>query len=148
MPRKPLTILSLIGLLLSVGAWGASYLVMGHQGKAHIIALHEGGIDYTHYTYDDRVEPYWYLLGFRRFRTHWRIYLFERLDGWGVFIPLWMPSGLFVVFLAMRFVPFARWRRRRKLGLCLKCGYDLRASEVRCPECGTGFTREGTRKSP
>ena len=38
------------------------------------------------------------------------------------------PSTAFAVLLT---------RRPVQTGLCLKCGYDLRASQERCPECGT-----------
>jgi len=42
-------------------------------------------------------------------------------------------GSLFVAVSVMR--AMRRWHRRRG-GLCPECGYDLRASPERCPECG------------
>jgi hypothetical protein len=50
--------------------------------------------------------------------------------------PLWLVT-LPSIFVFIRW--FARWHRARKLlsvGRCPACGYDLRATPVRCPECG------------
>ena len=37
-----------------------------------------------------------------------------------------------------------RRRTRIKRGLCPACGYDLRGTAERCPECGMAIPREGT----
>jgi hypothetical protein len=61
--------------------------------------------------------------------------------GWelrSVTIPLWMPLVLSGVAPAVLFATRARARRRRLAsGFCTRCGYDLRATPGRCPECGT-----------
>jgi hypothetical protein len=50
--------------------------------------------------------------------------------------PFWALLVFFLFAGTIPFVPWARRRRRRIRGLCEKCGYDLRGSPERCPECG------------
>jgi hypothetical protein len=47
-----------------------------------------------------------------------------------------------VLPLTWAVLAYRRERRRKRVmvGRCVKCGYDLRASTGRCPECGTGTT--------
>jgi len=59
---------------------------------------------------------------------------------WNLSVPYWMLATVFAVSPIMRLALWRRFRRaarRRRVGRCAKCGYDLRATPQRCPECGT-----------
>jgi len=79
------------------------------------------------------------LLGFgwqRRLYTAPEVKAFSYREHWAVVIPHWFV--FFAVSIPMllflrRFIRRSRWRAR---GCCIKCGYDLRATPGKCPECG------------
>jgi hypothetical protein len=61
-------------------------------------------------------------------------------NDWGIVLPDWflVASLLVLPAFALRRYLYNRQRRlRRRAGQCVHCGYDLRASVGRCPECGT-----------
>ena len=51
--------------------------------------------------------------------------------------PLWPIELLSVCGALPVLFSSVCWAHRKRHGLCLRCGYDLRASPERCPECGT-----------
>jgi hypothetical protein len=52
-------------------------------------------------------------------------------------VPDWLPLWLSAAPPAWWVLRRRRERLRRKAGLCARCGYDVRATPGRCPECGT-----------
>jgi hypothetical protein len=63
-------------------------------------------------------------------------------------VTLFVRYWLLVTLTALWPVVWARraWRRRRRVavGACAKCGYDLRATPGRCPECGAAPAEPAT----
>jgi hypothetical protein len=123
--------LLLFGLVLIL--WVQSYALTVHQyfgpGYAHEIIRMRGQVIY-----------YWWVNGRQTGieEIDWR-YL-----GFGYYnqsclrisIPFWFQALLTLIVPAywLRSI-MAEWSRP-SVGLCSKCGYDLRATPERCPECG------------
>ena len=146
MLRKIIIALSLIGLLLSLAAWGASYWPFSWVfADDHVnLALFRGCIsvgvsDMGYSRIGFRVRPS------ELHVTYWspRFYSYLLTTSGPKYgscrIPLWIPAFMFGSSFLIVTRPIRRRRKRKKLGLCLKCGYDLRASRDRCPECGSPF---------
>lgn len=79
---------------------------------------------------------------------HWWEYAgvhFQRYDGayrfsssrtWIIIVRYWLVFLLSLIWPSIWAAAGLRRRRRMRQGRCRKCGYDLRASPERCPECG------------
>ena len=64
----------------------------------------------------------------------------EVVAGRGVWIPYWIVLVVTLIVPALLLPRLYLWHRRARriaANLCVACGFDLRASTERCPECGT-----------
>ena len=162
--RKTLTILSLIGLLLSVALWGTSYWKCPRfdgrsfywsscAGAFHLMWGESAEMisDDSGYHLDDFEYSEFWPPGLGS-RIGYYIPDLERAYNPDVaeessigllanysylVVPYWLTIASCAVILGLSWRPLRR--KRKKLGLCVKCGYDLRGSKERCPECGTTF---------
>ena len=87
-----------------------------------------------------RYDPAKELFGFGHARDFWQ-------PGSGcIVMPMWAPLLITAILPAFALLRFRRAyiaRRRAERGLCAACGYDLRASTDRCPECGAAIIQAG-----
>jgi hypothetical protein len=134
-----------------VGTVDGAFYVIRTQWRSLGASLDEGrpGDLSLQYHWPRRLGPYWsatggYDLSSAGNRTLGFLANFGRgRDGRYLtllVVPCW---ALFVTTATLPAATLAfelRRRRRRLLGLCPACGYDLRASPGRCPECGAERT--------
>ena len=155
-PEPILAEVSLVFCVAMMVSWARTWWIgdefnwfHGNRGEGlafcdgHLILVHydslanppSDGLEY--HRRNGRVEPpttslssgKWHIFGHHVWYNYTR---FGNLHTWA--IPLWQLALLTAVLPAYWF--YRRRTQTDQLHLCAKCGYDLRATPERCPECG------------
>ena len=143
--NKRLTVLSLSLLLITGALWEMSYVCVHYTGKRFATSLESGCIAVGYRVTDAHGWPEdvpW--RGVDGFEVQgfygWTTDVLPRVAMSGglsfILLPLWIAFALFSLLPARSIFLERRLKTRLLNGLCGECGYDLRASSRRCPECG------------
>ena len=131
---------SLVMMLAMVVLWVRSYsrTFLLHESSRTVIALEEGRLELLLNRY--HVQRRWFSFKALGVRVESFNGYTEGVPFWGLVmsLPLWLPVA--VAAVVPGYCVFRRlvWRPQiTNPTICQSCGYDLRATPQRCPECGT-----------
>ena len=104
------------------------------------------------FSIDNNTGSEWALLGFvlttqRHFPTTGDTFIPQRVHRHAcAAVPLWFVTLVLAGVAVPAVTRVRRERRRAREGHCEVCGYDLRATHDRCPECGTPLVTSPSRQ--
>jgi hypothetical protein len=119
--------------------WGRGYPLSPPPATSRWLLLNDGLIAYEH-NYGPTEPRHWVRISAWVFHSGDRIEARSgnRVGYWFVDLPI-AALVLYPVALILVTWRFLRGARQQRPGHCPTCGYDLRASTARCPECGTAI---------
>ena len=151
MAGKRLRILSLLAWCLAAACLVGMFLTYHYrpvllsekrgQGFTTGLRLDDGRL-FVSWSPPNAIQPTW------AGQVNWLHFRYTRWsNGSGeVGVPFWVMGLLCAVVGGVSGVMARVQRRRAPRGRCRVCGYDLRASRERCPECGTLIDDEAAGK--
>jgi hypothetical protein len=149
-PRRRLSVIAAAMCLLicaaSIVVWakGQGYYVTNPLPRGRAIRFEAAGGDFWLEAYPDTRQKFTNILNFHHEHgLTWKAVPYQ-IAGFGwlsrgrlfqeFVVPIWFITTV-TLLLGIYFLRHAT--RPIPIGRCLKCGYDLRATPDRCPECGT-----------
>ena len=132
--RRLVTIALAVSLLLCVAVvvlWVVSYTASGNSSGLRLAVPGQGGMRMHVIELGDGLVQYelWR-------RTAPPVGPGSYVHVWNTAVPLGIPGALLLCVILFLGRSRRRLRERERSGLCSACGYDLRATPDRCPECG------------